>query len=89
MEKCLVRKMGYLFFVDMHVEVDPQMTVQRAHQIAHEVKDTIRRELPAVHDVLVHIEPAGLKAAVNGKLPEITTPKPEAGHPDAEVRGAE
>ena len=53
--------MGYLFFVDMHVEVDPQMTVQRAHQIAHEVKDTIRRELPAVHDVLVHIEPAGQK----------------------------
>jgi len=60
-EKCLVRKMGYLFFVDMHVEVDPQMTVQRAHQIAHQVKDTIRRELPAVHDVLVHIEPAGQK----------------------------
>jgi len=53
--------MGYLFFVDMHVEVDPQMTVQRAHQIAHEVKDTIRHELPAVHDVLVHIEPAGQK----------------------------
>jgi len=60
-EKCLVRKMGYLFFVDMHVEVDPQMTVQRAHQIAHEVKDKVRRELPAVHDVLVHIEPAGQK----------------------------
>src|SRR6058998_4086630 len=27
-EKCLVRKMGWLFYVDMHVEVDPQMTVQ-------------------------------------------------------------
>jgi cation diffusion facilitator family transporter len=60
-EKCLVRKMGYLFFVDMHVEVDPQMTVQRAHEIAHEVKDKVRREVPAVHDVLVHIEPAGQK----------------------------
>jgi len=60
-EKCLVRKMGYLFYVDMHVEVDPQMTVQRAHEIAHDVKDEVRRELPAVHDVLVHIEPAGQK----------------------------
>src|SRR4029077_20173540 len=56
-EKCLVRKMGYLFFVDMHVEVDPQMTVQRAHQIAHEVKDKVRAEVPRVRDVLVHIEP--------------------------------
>jgi len=62
-EKCLVRKMGYLFYVDMHVEVDPQMTVQRAHEIAHDVKDEVRRELPAVHDVLVHIEPAGQKPA--------------------------
>ncbi len=57
-EKCIVRKMGYHYFVDMHVEVDPQMTVERAHHIAHEVKDAIRLKLPAVHDVLVHIEPS-------------------------------
>jgi divalent metal cation (Fe/Co/Zn/Cd) transporter len=66
-EKCLVRKMGYLYFVDMHVEVDPQMTVQRGHEIAHDVKDAVRRELPAVHDVLVHIEPARQKAEVRGE----------------------
>jgi len=58
-EKCLARKMGYQYFVDMHVEVDPQMTVQRAHEIAHNVKDKVRSELPAVNDVLVHIEPTG------------------------------
>ncbi len=58
-EKCLVRKMGYHYFVDMHVEVDPLMTVQRSHQIAHEVKNKIREEIRAVHDVLIHIEPAG------------------------------
>lgn len=57
-EKCIVRKMGYHYFVDMHVQVDPQMTVQRSHDIAHEVKDRIRTQLPAVRDVLVHIEPA-------------------------------
>ncbi len=56
-EKCLVRKMGYHLFVDMHVEVDPQMTVQAAHAIAHRVKAEVRQELPAVYDVLVHIEP--------------------------------
>jgi cation diffusion facilitator family transporter len=56
-EKCFVRKMGYHYFVDMHVEVDPQMTVVRSHEIAHEVKDKVRAEIPTVHDVLVHIEP--------------------------------
>jgi cation diffusion facilitator family transporter len=56
-EKCFVRKAGHLFFVEMHVEVDPQMTVLRSHEIAHEVKDKIRDAMPAVNDVLVHIEP--------------------------------
>jgi cation diffusion facilitator family transporter len=56
-EKCFVRKMGYQYFVDMHVEVDPQMTVLRSHEIAHDVKDRIRAEIPAVGDVLIHIEP--------------------------------
>jgi cation diffusion facilitator family transporter len=57
-EKCLARKMGYQYYVDMHVEVDPQMTVRLSHQIAHEVKDRIRSQLANVCDVLVHIEPA-------------------------------
>lgn len=56
-EKCFVRKMGYHLFVDMHVEVDPQMTVVRAHEIAHDVKNKIRAEIRSVSDVLVHIEP--------------------------------
>jgi cation diffusion facilitator family transporter len=65
-EKCFVRKMGYQFYVDMHVEVDPQMTVLHSHEIAHEVKDKIRDTLPTVNDVLVHIEPLG-NAAKRGR----------------------
>ncbi len=61
-EKCFVRKMGYQFYVDMHVEVDPQMTVLRSHEIAHAVKDKIRDTMPSVNDVLVHIEPLGIAA---------------------------
>lgn len=57
-EKCLLRKMGYQYYVDMHIEVDPQMTVLHSHNIAHEVKDRIRSEIPNIRDVLVHIEPA-------------------------------
>jgi len=60
-DKCHVRKMGYQFFVDIHVVVDPQMTVEHSHRIGHDVKDKLRAEIPAVRDVLVHIEP--LKAA--------------------------
>jgi cation diffusion facilitator family transporter len=61
-EKCYVRKVGYQYFVDMHVEVDPQMTVLRSHEIAHDVKNKIRDAIPAVSDVLVHIEPLGIAA---------------------------
>jgi cation diffusion facilitator family transporter len=57
-EKCVVRKMGYQYFVDMHVEVDPRMSVQEAHDIAHRVKDHIKGFFPSVRDVLVHIEPS-------------------------------
>jgi divalent metal cation (Fe/Co/Zn/Cd) transporter len=81
--------MGWLFYVDMHVEVDPQMTVQRAHEIAHVVKDEVRRELPVVHDVLVHIEPAGQQAAARGQRPEVRGRRSEAGSANPEIRGAE
>ncbi|MGH7951025.1 MAG: cation diffusion facilitator family transporter [Limisphaerales bacterium] len=61
-EKCFVRKAGHLFFVEMHVEVNPLMTVLRSHEIAHEVKDKIREKMPNVSDVLVHIEPLNIAA---------------------------
>jgi cation diffusion facilitator family transporter len=60
-EKCIVRKMGFQYLVDMHVEVDPAMSVQRGHEIAHHVKDQVRQAIPAVSDVLVHIEPGAGK----------------------------
>ena len=56
-DKCHVRKMGYQFFVDIHVVVDPQMTVENSHRIGHEVKDRVRTKIPSVRDVLIHIEP--------------------------------
>lgn len=56
-EKVHARKSGLHYWVDMHVEVDPQLTVLRAHGIAHDVKDEIRAALPQVADVLIHIEP--------------------------------
>jgi divalent metal cation (Fe/Co/Zn/Cd) transporter len=57
----MARKMGHQYYVDMHVEVDPEMTVKRSHLIAHEVKDKVRAQVERVRDVLVHIEPSGHK----------------------------
>jgi cation diffusion facilitator family transporter len=61
-EKCHVRKMGWQLFADMHIEVDPQMTVLRSHEIAHAVKDKVREAMPNVSDVLIHIEPLDIPA---------------------------
>jgi cation diffusion facilitator family transporter len=65
-EKCRVRKMGGEYFVDLHVEVAPEMPVRMAHEIAHAVKDRVRAALPAVADVLVHLEPAREQAPAAG-----------------------
>jgi len=61
-EKCFIRKMGYHYYVDMHVEVDPQMSVQQSHEIAHDVKDKVQAEFSSIRDVLVHIEPRNIPA---------------------------
>ncbi len=57
-EKCLVRKMGLYFYVDLHVLVDGAISVRDGHDIAHEVKEKIRASEPRISDVLVHVEPA-------------------------------
>jgi cation diffusion facilitator family transporter len=57
-DKCFVRKMGLEFYVDLHIGVDENMTVRDGHEVAHDVKDAIRRAHPGIADVLVHIEPA-------------------------------
>jgi divalent metal cation (Fe/Co/Zn/Cd) transporter len=54
-----VRKAGYQHFVDMHIEVDPSMTVTSAHEITRQVKHDVRAAVPSVRDVLVHVEPEG------------------------------
>ena len=56
-EKVLARKMGTAYLVDMHIEVDGAMSVRDAHDLAHRVKDEVRRRDTRVDDVLVHVEP--------------------------------
>jgi cation diffusion facilitator family transporter len=56
-EKCLIRKMGFEYFADMHVKVDGSLSVYEGHRIAHLVKDAVLRDNDKVSDVLIHIEP--------------------------------
>jgi cation diffusion facilitator family transporter len=56
-EKCFARKTGLKWHVDLHLEVDPAMTVYESHEIATQVKEKIRSEVDWVADVLVHVEP--------------------------------
>ena len=56
-EKCFARKTGFKYHVDLHLEVDPEITVRASHEIASRVRDRIRQQLPWVADVLVHVEP--------------------------------
>ena len=61
-EKCWARKTGLWYHVDLHLEVDPRMSVADAHGIAERVRHQIRRDMPEVADVLVHVEPASARA---------------------------
>ena len=45
--------------VSLHIEVEGEMTINRAHAIETEVVESIR-EIPAVDDVFVHVDPKEL-----------------------------
>jgi divalent metal cation (Fe/Co/Zn/Cd) transporter len=57
-EKCFIRKAGMQYHVDLHASVDAMITVQHGHDIAHQLKNTLRKEIPQLGHVLVHIEPS-------------------------------
>ena len=76
-EKCYARSTGLQYHVELHIEVDPEMTVQASHEIATETRFAIRRQLDWISDVLVHVEPSprftrqnippGPSGAINGE----------------------
>lgn len=59
-EKCYARKTGLRYHVDLHLEVDPALSVREGHEIASQVRNKVKERLDWVADVLVHVEPQGL-----------------------------
>jgi cation diffusion facilitator family transporter len=56
-EKLKVRKVGMGYYVDLHVQADPQMALHDAHVLSGMVKSAIRSAVPEVHGALIHMEP--------------------------------
>jgi len=79
-EKCYARKTGLQYHVDLHLEVDPEVTVRTGHDIASRARDKIRAQLQWVADVLVHVEPAPAAAIITGmeKLSDVVVSSGEA-----------
>ncbi len=54
---CFIRKMGFDYFVDIHIEVDADLTVADGHRIAHAVKDYLVKYNKQIRDIVVQVEP--------------------------------
>jgi cation diffusion facilitator family transporter len=57
LEKCFVRKVGFRYYVDLHVVVRGDLTVREGHSIAHQVENRVLERVSPVSAVMVHIEP--------------------------------
>ncbi|MEQ8514245.1 MAG: cation diffusion facilitator family transporter [Chromatocurvus sp.] len=52
------RSSGRVDYIELHLELDGDMPLRRAHRIADDVTAAIKRELPSA-DVVIHQDPAG------------------------------
>ena len=44
-------------FLDLHIIVDPDMTVKEAHDLCDGVEELVKKDYPSVKDVTIHVEP--------------------------------
>ena len=56
-EKCLIRKAGMQYHVDLHAIVNGNISVTEGHSLSHKLKDALKKEIPNLGQVLIHIEP--------------------------------
>lgn len=56
-EKIRIQLYGPDAHIGIDIEVSPELSVERAHELAQQVRTEIQKEWPAVRDVIVHVEP--------------------------------
>lgn len=66
-----VRRVGDVFEVDLHLQVDPDLTVEKGHEIARDVKLRLREMHPEVSKVLVHVEPANTEHIIDRGISDL------------------
>jgi cation diffusion facilitator family transporter len=54
--KLRARRAGNQRYIDLHVQFRRGTSLERAHEVAHRLRDAIEAELPAA-EVLIHVEP--------------------------------
>ena len=57
LHKLRARYLGRQIIADLHIQVDPSLSVQEGHTIASQVEQAISAELGNVYDITVHVEP--------------------------------
>lgn len=62
------RGLDYKMDIDMHVLVDPLMSVQEAHRLQHHIEEELRKDINENADVLIHIEPFTLEQSSKATL---------------------
>lgn len=77
-EKCFARKTGLRYHVDLHLEVEPQLTVRESHEIATAVRMAVKEQVDWVEDVLVHVEPHGLHDSTQSVEAKVERARAEA-----------
>lgn len=63
------RRMGYGWYVDLHLLVDGLLPVWQGHDIATRVHDELLEKGPGIMDVLVHVEPAAANPTARSGAP--------------------
>jgi cation diffusion facilitator family transporter len=56
-----MRRIAGLWDIDIDIEVDPGLTVSKAHRIATQVEMAIKERVEGIYDIMVHVEPAGYR----------------------------
>ena len=54
-------------FLDLHIWLRPDMPLERAHSISHEVKDRLMEHFPQIKDTVIHIEPPPKETMANAQ----------------------
>jgi cation diffusion facilitator family transporter len=53
------RNIGHKIMIAIDLEVDGELSLREAHEIAHHVEDSIKSKIENVFDVAIHLEPIG------------------------------